>query len=278
MRKIIGRLPLQPLGVTGLLILLTLTTLAIFADPIAPYDPTERVALPFQPPSADHWLGTNDIGQDILSEIIFGTRISLTLGLSAATLAVLIGTTIGAIAGYGGGSLDALLMRLADLVLAAPFLPLMIVLAAYLGPSFTNIILVIGLLSWARTARVIRAQMLTLRERDYVQASRALGASHLRVLRRHLLPALVPLCIGEFVLIASNAILIEASLSFLGLGDPTAKSWGTILFYAQARSAFLTGTWRWWVVPPGLLITLTVLGFAFVGYSLEDRFNPRLRR
>lgn len=272
------RLRLGLVGSTGLLLLGALAAAAILAPWIVPYDPEESSGAPFERPGARHLLGTNDIGQDILSELIYGARISLLMGTLAALVAISIGTTVGIVAGYFGGWVDIGLMRLVDIVLVIPFLPLMILLAAYLGPSFWTIVIVIGVLVWARPARILRAQVLSLRTVEYIEAARALGASAVRVLARHVLPAVLSLSLAQFILAASNAILIEASLSFLGLGDPTTKSWGSILYYAQVRSAFLTGAWLWWVLPPGILITLATLGFAFTGFALEVVLNPRLRR
>jgi peptide/nickel transport system permease protein len=262
----------------GCALIVLLTGAAILAPWIVPYDPEVTTGEPFEPPSARHLLGTNDVGQDLLSEMIVGARISLSIGFLAATVAISIGTLVGVVAGYFGSWVDAVLMRIVDIVLVIPFLPLMILLAAYLGPSFWNLILVIGVLVWARPARVIRAQVLSLTSLDFVDAARALGAPAGRILRRHILPGVLSLSLAQFILAASSAILIEASLSFLGLGDPTAKSWGSILYYAQVRSAFLTGAWVWWVLPPGLLITAAVLGFAFTGFAAEEVLNPRLRR
>lgn len=264
-------------GWAGVLVLAALVVMALFAPSLSPHDPEETVGDPFQPPSRAHWLGTNDIGQDIASELIHGARISLTIGFLAAAIAVGIGTAVGVVAGYFGGWTEATLMRAVDLVLVVPFLPLMILLAAYLGPSFWNIIIVIGALVWARPARVIRAQVLAVKALDYVEAACAIGCRHGRVIVRHILPSVLPLALAQFILAASNAILIEASLSFLGLGDPTAKSWGTVLYYAQARNAFLSGAWVWWVIPPGVLITAATLGFAFTGFALEEVLNPRMR-
>lgn len=265
------------LGRAGLVLLVTLSAVAALAPWIAPFSPFDQVARPFLPPAAPHWLGTNDVGQDILSELIFGARVSLTIGAAAALMAVVIGTLVGLTAGYLGGWVDSLLMRLCDLVLVIPFLPLMIVLAAYLGPSFWNLVLVIGALVWARPARVIRSQVLSLKTRAYVQAARAVGAPTGHILLRHILPGVLPLAFSQFILASSSTILIEAALAFLGLGDPVRKSWGTMLYYAQARGAFLNGAW-WWVLPPGLLITAAVLGFALTGYALEEHLNPRLRK
>ncbi len=265
-------------GWVGVLLLVALTGAAVFAPLLSPHDPEATVGDPFDRPSRAHPLGTNDIGQDILSELIYGARISLTIGFLAAGIAVGIGTTVGVTSGFLGGWVDAVLMRAVDLVLVVPFLPLMILLAAYLGPSFWNIIIVIGVLVWARPARVIRSQVLSVKSLDYVEAALALGSPSGRVMRRHILPAVLPLALAQFILAASSAILIEASLSFLGLGDPTAKSWGSVLYYAQVRNAFLSGAWVWWVIPPGLLITAATLGFAFTGFALEEVLNPRMRR
>jgi len=271
------RLRFGAVGWAGVLLLGVLAAAAVLAPLVSPYNPEETVADPFLAPSRAHLLGTNDIGQDILSELIYGARISLTIGFVAAALAIGIGTTVGIVAGFLGGWTDTVLMRTVDLVLVIPFLPLMILLAAYLGPSYWNIIIVIGVLVWARPARVIRSQVLLVKSLDYVEAARALGGAPVRVMARHVLPAVLPLALAQFILAASNAILIEASLSFLGLGDPTAKSWGTVLYYAQVRNAFLSGAWVWWVLPPGLLITAATLGFAFTGFALEERLNPRIR-
>ncbi len=266
------------IGWIGVALLVALTGTAVFAPMLSPHNPEETTGDPFAAPSRAHPLGTNDIGQDILSELIYGARISLTIGFLAAGIAVGIGTAVGIIAGFAGGWVDAVLMRAVDLVLVIPFLPLMILLAAYLGPSYWNIIIVIGVLVWARPARVIRSQVLSVKSLDYVEAALALGSRAGRVMARHILPAVMPLALAQFILAASNAILIEASLSFLGLGDPTAKSWGAVLYYAQVRNAFLSGAWVWWVLPPGLLITAATLGFAFTGFALEEVLNPRMRR
>lgn len=264
-------------ALVGIMLILGLALTAIFAPQLAPYDPTERVGKPFAPPSAAHRLGTNDIGQDILSELIYGTRVSLLVGALSALIAIVIGTAVGLMAGYYRRA-GLLLMRLVDIILVLPFLPLLIVLAAYLGRSLTNTILVIGLLIWAGTARVIRAQVLSLTHRDYVLAAHAVGARDGHILLRHLLPQVLLLAVGQFVEATSAAILLESSLSFLGLGDPLQKSWGSVLYWAQARGAFMTPAWTWWVLPPGLLIVAAALGFALVGFAVEQILNPRLRR
>jgi len=277
LREAIRTFRSNTLGVVGLGILCTFVIVALFANQISPYDPYERTGKPFEKPSATHFLGTNDIGQDLFSEIVHGSRVSLGLGFVAAVIAMTIGTLVGVVAGYSGGIVDSILMRITDVVLVIPFLPLMILMAAVLGPSFWNLVIVLSVIIWARPARVIRAQVLSLKERGHVVAARATGATVRHILFHHVIPAVLPLSLAQLILATRSTILIEASLSFLGLGDPLSKSWGMILYYAQARGAFLTGAWVWWILPPGLLITVAVLGFAFTGYALEATVNPRLR-
>lgn len=264
-------------AVVGVLMISSLIFMAIFAEQLAPYDPTERVATPFEPPSAEHRLGTNDIGQDILSELIYGARVSLLIGITAALVTMVIGTIVGLAAGYYP-RLGSILMRGVDIVLVLPFLPLLIMLAAYLGRSMWNTVIIIGLLSWAGTSRVIRSQTLTLAKQDYVLSARAVGATNRYIIFRHIFPLVLLLAVGQFVQATSTAILLEAALSFLGLGDPLQKSWGTVLYWAQVRGAFLTPAWRWWVLPPGLLIAVASLGFALIGFALEQKINPRLKQ
>lgn len=271
-----GRRVSRVLGICGWVTVGLLAAAAVFAPWLAPYDPSERAGRPFQPPGADHLLGTNDVGQDLLSELIFGARASLLVGVAAAAVALLIGAAVGVLAGYYPRRLGAFLMRTVDLVLILPFLPLLIVLAAYLGRSLLNTILVIGALIWAAPARIIRSQVLSLRSREYVLAARSMGAPDRWTIFRHVVPRTALLATGSFVRAVAGAILLEASLSFLGLGDPIQKSWGSILFWAQARGAFLTPAWKWWVLPPGLLIMAASLGFALIAFSLEERINPRL--
>lgn len=264
-------------AIIGVSLILALAFTAIFANQLSPYDPTERIGRPFEEPSAEHILGTNDIGQDILSELIHGTRSSLTVGFAAAAVAIFLGTSVGLLSGYYA-RLDGFLMRVVDVILVIPFLPLLILLAAYLGRSQTNTIIIIGLLIWAGSARVIRSQVMTISKQEYVLAARAVGATDRHIIFRHILPQVMLLAIGQFVLVVSTAILLEAALSFLGLGDPIQKSWGTILYWAQVRGAFLTPAWLWWVMPPGLLIVCAALGFALIGFSLEQRVDPRLKQ
>ncbi|MCI0550400.1 MAG: ABC transporter permease [Anaerolineae bacterium] len=257
----------------GMILLTLLLTLAVIPNIIAPYDSTERVALPLQKPNEENILGTNDLGQDLFSELIAGTRASLFTGLIVSFISVLFGVLVGLISGYLGGWADSLLMRLTDLILVLPFLPLVILLSVYLGPSQRNVIIVLALFFWAGPARLIRAQVLHLREDTYIEAARALGANSLQIMTGHLWSGVRPLVLAQIVLVASASILAESSLSFLGLGDPSGKSWGTMLYFARASGAFLSDAWKWWVLPTGLMITLTVLSLGLIGYSLEQRIS-----
>jgi peptide/nickel transport system permease protein len=258
-------------GWIGGCMLTFLLILAVFPNFIAPYDATKRVALPLQKPSAEFLLGTNDIGQDLMSELIAGTRASLFTGLIVSFLSVFIGAVVGLVSGYVGGWVDPLLMRLTDLILVLPFLPLVILISVYLGPSQRNIILVLAIFFWAAPARLIRSRVLTLRTETYIEASRALGANSFYILANHLWSGVKSLALVQIVLVASASILAESSLSFLGLGDPSEKSWGTMLYFARVSGAFMGNAWKWWVLPAGLMITLSVLSLGLIGYSLEQR-------
>ncbi|MCR5980304.1 ATP-binding cassette domain-containing protein [Gordonia jinghuaiqii] len=265
-------------AIVGASILGVLAVCAIFAPWISPHDPGERVTRPFARPSGDHWLGSDDAGHDLLSMLLHGAKISLTVGIIAGLAATVIGALVGIIAGYCRGTIDAVLMRITDVVLSLPVLPLTIVIGVFIGPGLTTQILVISAVLWAGLARELRSQVLSLRERDHLQALRSMGATTPYVLRRHVFPAVVPLVVPQFILATKTAVLLEASLSFLGLGDISAPSWGSMLSLAHQRSAFLTDAWMWWVVPPGIAIAATVLGFALIGNALEERSRPMLVR
>jgi ABC-type glutathione transport system ATPase component/ABC-type dipeptide/oligopeptide/nickel transport system permease subunit len=259
------------LRLAGILILAVFFLAALFAPLITPYNPSERVCASFQPPDREHWLGCNDVGHDLFTEIVYGARVSLTIGLVVAIVSTLLATLVALLAGFLGGWVDQLFMRTVDVVMAIPFLPLVIVLGVFLGAGLSTQILVISLVMWAHPARELRSQVLAIRESGYVESALAMGSSQVLVMLRHILPEITPLIVPQFVRVAHHAILIEAALSFLGLGDPVQKSWGGILFYANARAAFLTGAWTYWVLPPGLCIALVVVAFAFIGYSLGGK-------
>ncbi len=256
--------------------------IAVFAPVLAPYDPYAPVTDVdisdiYQPPSAEHPLGTDDGGQDVLSQLLYGSRVSLIVGFTAAAIAIVIGGTIGIVAGYKGGRIGGGLMRFTDFFLVIPDLALQIVLVAVLGPSLTTIIIVIGILGWTTTARLVRSQSLTVRERKFVGRARAIGASDAHIIRRHIVPLVLPLMMANAVLVVSLAILSESTLAFIGLGDPTVISWGKMLNFAFSRGAVSAGAW-WAFFPPGLAIVFVVLATTLLGTALEDILNPRLKR
>jgi peptide/nickel transport system ATP-binding protein len=266
------------MGILGAFLLGGVVLVAIFAPVLTRYSPTAPSGTPFSRPSAAHLLGTNDIGQDLFSQLLFGARLTLVIALSSAAVAVLLGVLVAVVAGYYRGLPDTVLMRLVDLMLGFPVLMLVIVLAAFFGRGLGTTIGVLAAVLWARPARVLRSQVLKLRELDHVLAARAMGCSGAWAITRHIVPRITPLAAAQFVRAANIAVMLEASLSFLGLGDPSRVSWGTMLYFANARSAFLTDAWKWWILPPGLALTVVILGLAFLGYAVEEWADPRLRR
>jgi peptide/nickel transport system permease protein len=279
-RRIWRNLARNPIGLVGLIMLVLAVGMAIFAPWIAPYDPSQPVRATintiYAPPSAEHPLGTDDGGKDVLSLFIYGARVSLFIGFTAAMLTVAIGGTIGLVAGYYGGRVGGLLMRITDMFLVIPDLPLYVVLVAFLGPSIWNIILAIAVIGWTGTARLVYSQTISVKERMFVTRARAIGASDGHILRRHILPMVLPLLLSQNVLVTSVAILSESGLAFLGLGDPTVISWGTMLNLAFNRGAISIRAW-WALLPPGLGIVWIVLAWTLLGYALEEIINPRVR-
>jgi ABC-type dipeptide/oligopeptide/nickel transport system ATPase component/ABC-type dipeptide/oligopeptide/nickel transport system permease subunit len=245
--------------------------MSVLAPLFAPYDPFQRSGAPFEKPNARHPLGCNDVGHDLLSELMYGGRASLSVGIFAAFYSTAVAVFAALVAGYFGGPLDRFLMRVVDVVMSLPFLPLVIVLGVFLGPGMGTQILVISLVMWASPCRELRSQVLKTRSNGYIDAARAMGDKSWRIILRHALPDLMPLIVPQFVLVAQSAILIESSLSFLGLGDPVSKSWGSMLFFANTRAAFLTGAWVYWVLPPGLCIALACLSFSLIGFSIAGK-------
>ncbi len=267
-------------GLVGLVVLAVVVAVAILAPVLADpanlkvVDTTENPQ--WAPPSEWAPLGTDSFGRPIWDQLIYGSRVSLLVGIAATLIAIVLGTVVGVAAGFFGGRIDGVLSRLTEWFLVIPFLPLAIVLAAILGPSVRNIILVIGITSWPTTARLIRAQVLTLKQRLYVERSRALGASSGHVMGRHILPNVMPLVLANATLTVPIAILSETALAFLGLGDPSAVSWGQMLEEAFAFGALTREAW-WWYLPPGLCVIVVVLAFTLVGRALEETLDPRLR-
>ena len=263
----------------GLILLALCSAVAVLAPVLAPYDPRAFSGQPLERPSRAHPLGTNDVGQDILSELIYGARVSLTVALAAGAGTVLLGLLVGGMAGYAGGWLDQALMRLVDGMLSLPRLPLLILFATFLGSGLPQTIAVISFLFWPTTARVVRAQVQSVRQRGYVRMARQFGASHLYVFLRHILPAIGPLIAYGLVTSAGQAVAMEAGLAFLGLGDPLVQSWGLMMRFAlNLPGLFLTDRWLWWLLPPALCVTLLILALALMGIGLEQNLNPRLAR
>jgi peptide/nickel transport system permease protein len=269
----------NPMGVIGLVMLLVVVFLAVFAPWLAPYNPHERVQVSpediLTPPDSQHLLGRDDAGKDVLSQLIYGARVSLIVGFTASFMSMFIGTTVGLVAGFFGGRIGNSLMRFVDLLMVIPDLPLMLVIIAVMGRGLLNIILVIGLLGWTYTARLVRSQVLTVKERQYVLRARAIGASSGRIILRHIFPQVLPLVITQAVLDISVAILEESSLAFLGLGDPTLISWGSMLNFAFER-AVSRQAW-WFLLPPGFAIVWVSLSLILIGNTLDQIVNPRLR-
>ena len=229
-------------------------------------------------PDRVHPLGTNDIGNDILSELLHGARFSLMIGFLSAITSTGLGVSIGIVSGYYD-RLGFAVMRIVDVFLAIPRFPLIILMAAFLKPGLWTLALVFVLLGWPRAARLVRSQILSERNKDYVQAARVVGARDARILILHLSPSVIPLALVRFILEFQHVILAESGLSFLGLGDPTIKSWGSMLHYAFAYpTIFISDVWAWWVFPPGACITLVVMALTFLGFSMETWANPRLAR
>jgi peptide/nickel transport system permease protein len=266
-------------GVVGLGIMLVFLVVALAAPILASsrgLDVTVADGPVLGAPSSHYWLGTDDNGRSVLTLLIWGARVSLFVGLSATVVSMVIGTFLGLVSGYFGGWIGRITFRITEWVLVIPFLPLAIALAAVLGRGLVNIIIVIGVTSWPSTALLIRSQTLSIKERAYVERAEAIGGGRWHQLGRHVLPNVMPMVFANTTLTVAAAILTETTLSFLGLGDPTRTSWGTMLDSAYQVGAITTGSW-WFVVPPGICVVLVVLAFTLVGQALEEVLNPRLR-
>ena len=263
-------------AVVGLSIIAFFVLLSIVAPYISPYSITQQTCAVYAPPSSAHWLGCDDGGIDMLSLLMQGGRISLVVGFAATLVAMIIGGGVGLLSGYFGRWIDIGLMRITDYLLVIPDLVLMIVIADVWGASLFHVIIVIGILEWTSTARIIRAQVMSVRERVYVKRTRAMGASNSRIIWKHILPQVGPLLIANTVLTIAIAIYLETALAFLGLEDPTVTTWGTILENAFQRTAISSGAW-WAIVPAGLVIAAVIVGCFLFGQSVEDALNPRLK-
>jgi peptide/nickel transport system permease protein len=274
-RRLVRSFSKHRLALAGLAVITLLGLVAIFAPLVATHDPyTVDLLAAGQPPSAAHWLGTDEVGRDVFSRLVYGSRVSLAVGLVAVTIATVIGIVLGAISGYFGGLVDGVLQRLTDTVMCFPPLVVIIAAVSITGPSIWNVMMIIGLLTWTGTCRLVRGEFLALREREFVEAARALGVPDLRLIFRHVLPnALAPVIVAATFGVAA-AILTEAGLSFLGLGvQPPTASWGNQINLAQSATILQRMPWLW--APAGLLIAVAVLSINFVGDGLRDALDPR---
>ena len=269
------------MAVAGLAIIAFYLVIALVSPYIIPYEPYERIYAAdgtwadLQPPTLAHPLGTTEAAHDVLSQLLLGARIAMFVGIVGAFMVAVIGTSIGVIAGYYGGWVDEVVMRVVDILYGLPFIPFVIVLVTVLGAGMWNIIFGIALLYWLSTARVIRSEVLTVRERPYVEAARAAGASDFRIMTVHILPNVIPLSALYAAIAVGYSIVAQASIAFLGFGDSSVPSWGVMLQRAFVTQSF--GTAWWWVIPPGLSITLVVTGAYLVGRGYEEVVNPQLQ-
>lgn len=272
--QVLKRFLKHKLAIVGLIIILTLILLTIFSGIIIKDITTTNLMSRFKAPSAQHWMGTDELGRDVLGRIIAGGKVSLSLGLLVSLTSVFIGSVVGAVAGYFGGKVDAVLMRIVDFMLSLPQLPILLVVAALIGPGFINIVVILVVFGWMGISRVVRSQVLSIKEQEYIQASRALGVKTPRIIFRHVLPNTLAPIIVNASLACGQAILQESYLSYLGLGiQPPTPSWGNMLMNARQ---YLT-TAPWLAVWPGVFIFFTILAFNFMGDGLRDAFDPKLK-
>lgn len=279
MRSPFPALRRSPMLTVGVTMLSTVVGVGVLAPWIAPYNPRTLFDNAYESPSGAHLLGTNDSGADVLSRLVWGSRTTLLVAGGTTALVLVIGVALGLTAGLRGGLVDTAVMRLVDVFLGLPVLPLLIFVGALAGPSLSTSVVMIGVFLWPQTARIVRSQTLSLRNRGFVGTARGFGGGPFYVIRRHLIPALGPVIAANMVFVAGIAVAIEAGLSFLGLGDPAAVSWGAELQRAVTDSQIQLGTlWLWWLVPFGLALTFAIFGFSLIGVALEPRFNPRWGR
>lgn len=267
------RLRKYPLAVFGAVVLIILAFVAIFADVLAPYDPLSTSLNVLAPPSAEHWLGTDDVGRDVLSRLIFAARVSLTVGLVSMLITVVIGLLLGLLSGFFGPKVDVPISSFTNIMLSIPIFPLALVLSSFVEMTLGTIVMIIGFLSWMGVARIVRADVLSLRERDFIEAAHCVGASSTRIILRHIVPNITNPLIVAATLLVANGILLEAALSYLGYGiQPPTPSWGNMLMDAQRYLRTYPGL----AIYPGLLISLTVVSINFLGDGLRDALDPRM--
>ena len=274
-REALARLIKSPLAILGATIVFVFAFTAIFAPWLATHDPALIVlANRLQPPSPQHWLGTDDLGRDVFSRLVYGARVSLMVGIGVVAIRALIGVLVGLVSGYAGGAVDALLMRITDVFIAFPGILLALAIMAIWGTGLINVVIALSVVGWPQFARLVRAEVLSLRERDYVQAGRALGGNAVRLVSRHVFPNVLPIIVVYTSLNISAPIIAEAALSFLGLGiQPPEVSWGSMLSSAHRYMRV-----AWWLATfPGIAITVSVIGFNLFGDAVRDALDPRMR-
>jgi peptide/nickel transport system permease protein len=259
----------------GFTILLVMIAAALLAPLIAPYDPHQQSPSALLAPSVSHWLGTNHVGQDIWSQLLFGAKTSLLVGFGVGILATLLGTIFGVSAALVGGLYERIVMRLIDAFIVIPMVIVIILIAAYVKPSILVLIVLLALLSWQGGARIIWSQTLSLKEREYIAAARSFGAGNFYIAWRHIVPALGPILLVDFIYGIRRAVFMEAGLAFLGISDPTKVSWGMMM--RDALSFSYLPVWQWWLLPTGIALSLTIVGLTFVGHGVEPIIDPRLR-
>ncbi len=263
-------------GRFGIGLLALITAMALFAPLLAGYDPLVQSTAAFQPPSAGHLLGTNHVGQDIWSQLVYGARTSLLVGFTVASIATLLSAIIGAASALIGGLFDRITMRIVDAFIVIPILIIMVLLAAYLKPSLWVLIVMLSLLSWQGGARTVRAQSLSLKERMHVSAARCFGAGRWYLIRRHILPDLSPILVVGFIHSLRRAVFLEAGLAFIGIADPGTVSWGMMM--KKALDFSYMDAWTWWLIPAGVALSLTIVAITFIGHAMEPAMDPRLRK
>ena len=272
------RLKRNKMAVAALFILMLLTLTAIFAPLLTPYDRDELdMASSYQKPSSEHWLGTDDLGRDTFTRLVYGGRVSLSVGLVSTAISLIIGVFLGAIAGFNGGWIDNLIMRIVDVFMCFPFFVIAIAIAAVLGPSIYNVMLISGILSWTKIARIVRAEVMAIKGREFIEAAISLGLEGREIITKHILPNVLAPIIVYATLGIAVGILSEAGLSFLGLGVKQPQpSWGNMLAAAQSLRSLRLHWWLW--IPPGTMVLMTILSINILGDGLRDAFDPKLKR
>jgi peptide/nickel transport system permease protein len=263
------------IGKAGLLLLLLIIAVAILAPLLSGYDPGEQSVGSLLAPSHSHWLGTNQVGQDIWSQLLYGARTSLAVGFGVGILSLILSVFFGVSAALIGGLYDKIVMRIVDAFIVIPMIVVVILVAAYIRPELPVLILLLAVLNWQGGARVMRAQALSLKESGHISASRTFGAGRFYVAWRHIVPDLGPILLVEFIYGVRRAVFIEAGLAFLGIGDPALVSWGMMMRDAMKFSYL--NVWQWWLVPAGVALSLTIIGLTFVSHAAESVLDPRLR-